>query len=82
MLENSAATSLLLRETDSDQLANRLDSLRKRGQRKWLKTYSTVADRLSSTSQKKLQLADLVMEDHIADMRYRKNSMNLVGRKD
>jgi hypothetical protein len=54
---------------ETEESVNPLDALRRRGQRKWLEIYPTVADRLSSSSQKRLQLADLVMEDHIPDIR-------------
>nr|CAH0107288.1 unnamed protein product [Daphnia galeata] len=68
MIDGSAKTGSSFDRMETDESVNPLDALRRRGQRKWLEIYPTVADRLSSSSQKRLQLIDLVMEDHIADM--------------
>lgn len=69
ILNASGATGSSFQPDEDQENINPLDLVRRRGQRKWLEMYPTVADRLSSTSQKRLQLADLVMEDHIQDMR-------------
>ena len=71
MIDGSAKTGSSFDRMETDESVNPLDALRRRGQRKWLEIYPTVADRLSSSSQKRLQLIDLVMEDHIADMRWK-----------
>ena len=69
MIDGSAKTGSSFDRMETDESVNPLDALRRRGQRKWQEIYPTVADRLSSSSQKRLQLIDLVMEDHIPDMR-------------
>ena len=69
MIDGSAKTGSSFDRMETDESVNPLDALRRRGQLKWQEIYPTVADRLSSSSQKRLQLIDLVMEDHIADMR-------------
>ncbi|KAI9557976.1 hypothetical protein GHT06_014729 [Daphnia sinensis] len=68
LLDGSVNKGSSLDRTEEDDAVNPLDALRRRGQRKWLELYPAVADRLSSSSQKRLQLADLVMEDHIPDI--------------
>ncbi|XP_032782110.2 coiled-coil and C2 domain-containing protein 2A isoform X1 [Daphnia magna] len=68
LLDGSAKTGSSFDRTEEDDPVNPLDALRRRGQRKWLELYPAVADRLSSSSQKRLQLVDLVMEDHIPDI--------------
>lgn len=73
LLDGSVKTGSSFDRTEEDDPVNPLDALRRRGQRKWLELYPAVADRLSSSSQKRLQLVDLAMEDHIPDIRYLKN---------
>lgn len=57
-----------LQSQDDEENLNPLDAARSRGKRKIVSIYQNVADKLSASSQKKLNLADLVMEDHIPDM--------------
>lgn len=52
-----------------DESSNKLDRIRQQGQRKLHNILSFVSEKLSSVSKKKLQLSDLVMQDHIPDMR-------------
>ncbi|XP_057380224.1 coiled-coil and C2 domain-containing protein 2A-like [Daphnia carinata] len=68
LLDGSVNKGSSFDQTEEDDSINLLDALRRRGQRKWLELYPAVADRLSSSSQKRLQLADLVIEDHISDI--------------
>lgn len=69
MVDASGTTGSSFERVEEEDSLNPLDVARRRGQRRWLKIYPMVADRLSSSSQKRLQLADLVMEDHIPDIR-------------
>lgn len=70
MLENgSVMESRSSRLIDHDESTNKLEQVRRMGLRKLLKMYSSVNERLSSVGKKKLQLADLVINDHIPDMK-------------
>ena len=69
MVDGSGTTGSSFERMEDEDSLNPLDVIRRRGQRKWMKVYPMLADRLSSSSQKRLQLSDLVMEDHILDIR-------------
>lgn len=69
MVEAGSSNQSLQSQEDEDDI-NPLDAIRSRGKRKIIAIYQNVADKISASSQKKLNLTDLVMEDHIPDMTY------------
>ncbi len=65
---DSRASQLTGNEVDESNI-NPLEVIRRSGQRKLLKIYAKVAEKLSTVSKKRLQLSDLVIQDHIPDIR-------------
>ena len=70
MLESgSIVESRSSRLNDQNESKSKIDQVRRIGLQKLLKIYNHVSEQLSTAGKKKLQIADLVINDHIPDMR-------------